>query len=220
MTTKSGWTHRKALLYEIFHPQSRRLPSSCELSRFLGGRGDFMVSSMGSIRPDVLQYPTLPGPSHYLPRRSEGFDSWSCPDEHPHFPVARTRREFLRRPVAASARWRCLAAAAGRGAGRVRRPATRTRPGRPHFPAKAKRVIYLFMHGGPSHLETFDPKPDLQRLAGQPLPASFGHGRDPSAGRGEPAAGHQADVPHVRPERPAESPTSSRTSPTAPTSWR
>ena len=44
----------------------------------------------------------------------------------------------------------------------------------PHFPGKAKRVISLFMHGGPSHLETFDPKPDLQRLAGQPLPASFG----------------------------------------------
>ena len=43
-----------------------------------------------------------------------------------------------------------------------------------HFPAKARSVIYLFMHGGPSHLETFDPKPDLQRLAGQPLPASFG----------------------------------------------
>ena len=32
-----------------------------------------------------------------------------------------------------------------------------------HFPAKAQSVIYLFMHGGPSHLETFDPKPDLQR---------------------------------------------------------
>jgi len=31
------------------------------------------------------------------------------------------------------------------------------------------------MHGGPSHLETFDPKPDLKRLAGQPLPSSFGH---------------------------------------------
>jgi hypothetical protein len=45
----------------------------------------------------------------------------------------------------------------------------------PHFAPKATRVIYLFMHGGPSHLETFDPKPDLQRLAGQPLPASFGH---------------------------------------------
>jgi Protein of unknown function (DUF1501) len=43
-----------------------------------------------------------------------------------------------------------------------------------HFPAHAQRVIYLFMHGGPSHLETFDPKPELQRLAGKPLPASFG----------------------------------------------
>ncbi|HKI18856.1 MAG TPA: DUF1501 domain-containing protein, partial [Isosphaeraceae bacterium] len=48
-------------------------------------------------------------------------------------------------------------------------------PRAPHFPAKATRVIYLFMHGGPSHLETFDPKPDLKRLAGQPLPPSFGH---------------------------------------------
>ncbi|MDX2036460.1 MAG: DUF1501 domain-containing protein [Isosphaeraceae bacterium] len=43
-----------------------------------------------------------------------------------------------------------------------------------HFPAKAERVIWLFMHGGPSHLETFDPKPELQRLAGEPLPQSFG----------------------------------------------
>ena len=44
----------------------------------------------------------------------------------------------------------------------------------PHMPAKAKRIIYLFMHGGPSHLELFDPKPELQRLAGKPLPESFG----------------------------------------------
>jgi hypothetical protein len=44
----------------------------------------------------------------------------------------------------------------------------------PHFAPRATRIIYLFMHGGPSHLETFDPKPDLQRLAGHPLPASFG----------------------------------------------
>ncbi len=43
-----------------------------------------------------------------------------------------------------------------------------------HFPAKATSVIYLFMHGGPSHLDTFDPKPELVRLHGQPLPASFG----------------------------------------------
>jgi len=40
--------------------------------------------------------------------------------------------------------------------------------------AKAKSVIFLFMSGGPSHLETFDPKPELQRMHGQKLPASFG----------------------------------------------
>ena len=44
----------------------------------------------------------------------------------------------------------------------------------PHFAPPAKRVFFLFMSGGPSHLETFEPKPDLQRLHGQPLPASFG----------------------------------------------
>ena len=43
----------------------------------------------------------------------------------------------------------------------------------PHFPATAKRVILLFMQGGPSHVDTFDPKPQLRRLDGQPLPASF-----------------------------------------------
>jgi hypothetical protein len=40
--------------------------------------------------------------------------------------------------------------------------------------AKAKSVIFLFMAGGPSHLETFDPKPLLNRLNGQPRPAEFG----------------------------------------------
>ena len=39
-----------------------------------------------------------------------------------------------------------------------------------HFPAKAKRVIHLFMNGGPSHVDTFDPKPMLSRYAGQLLP--------------------------------------------------
>ncbi|MEY3173901.1 MAG: hypothetical protein RLZZ436_1815 [Planctomycetota bacterium] len=39
-----------------------------------------------------------------------------------------------------------------------------------HFPARAKRVIFLFMHGGPSHVDTFDYKPELIRLNGQPLP--------------------------------------------------
>src|SRR5437763_416767 len=37
----------------------------------------------------------------------------------------------------------------------------------PHFAAKAKRVIFLFMNGGPSHVDTFDPKPALEKYAGQ-----------------------------------------------------
>jgi len=43
-----------------------------------------------------------------------------------------------------------------------------------HFAAKAKSVIFLFMEGGPSHLDTFDYKPRLRELAGQRLPESFG----------------------------------------------
>src|SRR5690349_20785530 len=40
----------------------------------------------------------------------------------------------------------------------------------PHFAAKAKRVIFLFMSGGPSHVDTFDPKPRLKVENGKPLP--------------------------------------------------
>ena len=39
-----------------------------------------------------------------------------------------------------------------------------------HFPPQVKRVIFVFMHGGPSHIDTFDYKPELVRLHGQPLP--------------------------------------------------
>ncbi len=39
-----------------------------------------------------------------------------------------------------------------------------------HFPPRVKRVIFVFMHGGPSHVDTFDYKPELIRLHGQPLP--------------------------------------------------
>src|SRR5437899_1089155 len=44
-------------------------------------------------------------------------------------------------------------------------------PRQPHFPGKAKRVIHLFMNGGPSHVDTFDPKPALAKYAGKALPA-------------------------------------------------
>ena len=40
----------------------------------------------------------------------------------------------------------------------------------PMFPARAKRVIFLFMHGGPSSIDTFDPKPYLDANDGKPLP--------------------------------------------------
>src|SRR5258706_14661726 len=43
----------------------------------------------------------------------------------------------------------------------------------PHFEPQAKRVIFLFMSGGPSHVDLFDYKPELDRLAGQPIPQSF-----------------------------------------------
>jgi hypothetical protein len=49
--------------------------------------------------------------------------------------------------------------------------------GRPHFAPKARRVIFLYMSGGPSHLETFDYKPDLERMNGQPMPESFTRGQ-------------------------------------------
>jgi hypothetical protein len=43
-------------------------------------------------------------------------------------------------------------------------------PKAPPLPARAKRVIHIFANGGPSHVDTFDPKPALERLHGQPLP--------------------------------------------------
>ena len=50
-------------------------------------------------------------------------------------------------------------------------------PKAPHFPARAKRIIYLFMAGGPSQFELFDYKPKLVELNGQPIPQSFIEGK-------------------------------------------
>ena len=44
---------------------------------------------------------------------------------------------------------------------------------RPHFAPRAKRVIHFFLNGGPSHVDTFDPKPALARYAGRPLPRTL-----------------------------------------------
>jgi hypothetical protein len=43
-------------------------------------------------------------------------------------------------------------------------------PRAPHFPGKAKRVIHIFANGGPSQVDTFDPKPELTKWHGKPLP--------------------------------------------------
>jgi hypothetical protein len=50
------------------------------------------------------------------------------------------------------------------------RPGNPVAPKRPHVPARAKRIVFLFMKGGPSHVDTFDPKPLLQRDDGKPYP--------------------------------------------------
>jgi len=46
-------------------------------------------------------------------------------------------------------------------------------PKSPHFPGKAQRVVHLFMNGGPSQVDTFDPKPLLDKHHGQPLPSNL-----------------------------------------------
>jgi hypothetical protein len=89
----------------------------------------------------------------------------------------RSRREFLRNAgggfglVALAA----LLAEDGLLAAGTEPPAVNPlAPRPPHHRARARRVVFLFMSGGPSHLETFDPKPTLQRLHSQKLPESFG----------------------------------------------
>ena len=96
----------------------------------------------------------------------------------PHILPARSRRDFLRR---AGCGFGGLAlahllgldglAANGSPAGGSLNPLA---PKPPHFSPRAKSVIFLFMEGGPSHIDLYDPKPALQELAGKPMPASFG----------------------------------------------
>ncbi len=93
-----------------------------------------------------------------------------CPGPQPIRP--RSRREFLR---AAGCGFGLLGLAdllarqADAGT-----PASPLSPRSGHFTARAKRCIFLFMTGGPSQMDLFDPKPLLNRLDGQPLPPSFG----------------------------------------------
>jgi uncharacterized protein (DUF1501 family) len=93
-----------------------------------------------------------------------------------------SRRDMLRRAGLGFGSWALLdllakevigqSATAARGAS----PINPLAPNSPHFPATAKSVIFLFQQGGPSHIDTFDPKPILAKLHGQPLPPSATEG--------------------------------------------
>ncbi len=98
---------------------------------------------------------------------------------HRHETVV-TRREALVRSgsgLGAAALGFLLARDQARAAGDAQAlPATAINslaPKQPHFAPRAKCVISLFMQGGPSQMDTFDPKPELQKLDGKPLPDSF-----------------------------------------------
>ncbi len=96
----------------------------------------------------------------------------------PHHALPGSRREFLTRSGAgfgALAMAYLLGGGSARGA--VEQKATAISPlipKSPHHRPTAKNVIFLFMEGGPSHIDLFDPKPLLNKLAGQPLPEGFG----------------------------------------------
>ncbi len=76
-------------------------------------------------------------------------------------------------------------------------------PALPHFAAKAKRVIFLFMAGGPSQLELFDSKPKLQALDGQVIPASYvKNKRFAFIKQRRQTPGHATQVSPLRPKRP------------------
>ena len=95
----------------------------------------------------------------------------------PHLPVARTRREFLFQAggglggVALSWLMQRDAIAQAHASAKTANPLA---PQPAHFPARAKSVIFVFMVGGPSQLDIFDPKPGLEKWRGQPLPESIG----------------------------------------------
>src|SRR5215471_8387292 len=94
-----------------------------------------------------------------------------------HVPLFRSRRDFLRLAGGGfgSLALAALMAEETRGSDDPRSPDSNPlAPKKPHFEGKTKSVIFLFMEGGPSHVDLFDPKPELSRMNGKPLPARFG----------------------------------------------
>jgi hypothetical protein len=92
-----------------------------------------------------------------------------------HVRINRNRREFLRDSFAGFGSLAYLHMAHAEALRAAVTDPLAPKP--PHLKATAKAVIFLFMAGGPSHLETFDPKPLLNELNGQPRPAEFGEAK-------------------------------------------
>ena len=119
--------------------------------------------------------------------------------------LLQTRRHFFQRCAVGLGSIALASLLNGAAPAQRRRADQSVAPKRPHHPAKAKHVIYLFMAGGPSQLELFDHKPKLQRLHGKPIPDSFIKGKrfafmDTLRQGDAEAAGH---APQVRPARPS-----------------
>src|SRR6185437_14773537 len=91
----------------------------------------------------------------------------------PHFQAVQSRREFLAKAGGGFGSIALTSLLAREGlASRVAAKTGAKHPLPPLEP-KAKSVIWCFMDGGPSHIDLFDPKPSLNKLAGKPLPDSF-----------------------------------------------
>jgi hypothetical protein len=99
-----------------------------------------------------------------------------------------TRRQFFGRGVCGvgTAALAHLLSREGRAAQAPAAQGTGARPGLPHFAPKARRVIYLFMNGAPTHVDLFDYKPRLQQLHGQPVPEEYFRGLRFSTMTGDP----------------------------------
>jgi len=91
----------------------------------------------------------------------------------PHHEQTTSRRDMLLRSGAGFGAVALASLLAEQPLGHAASSADETGQPAPHFAPRAKNAIFLFMEGGPSHLDTFDYKPLLNRLAGQSLPKSF-----------------------------------------------
>ncbi len=95
------------------------------------------------------------------------------------FIQATTRRDMLRTSACGFGQIALAALAQRRVMADTQQPFSASGPQAPHLPARAKRVIFLFMWGGPSHVDLFDPKPQLNAESGKPLSGkSVGSDRD------------------------------------------